>query len=193
MFIASGTFLFSLVSGWLTQLNCCDSNSSSSWLIPFWLSLTSDKIFLLGLKLTLTISFNLLLIFILLFILCLACSLFNSSSKNYPSRMASFLFPSAMLLFFQFFIRYFLHLHFKCYPESPLYPPPALLPNLPTPASWPWHSPVLGHMIFTRPRASPPIDLHMQLETQSSVGWNTEPLNKELEKLTQELKGLATL
>ena len=28
--------------------------------------------------------------------------------------------------FFQFFIRYFLHLHFKCYPESPLYPPPAL-------------------------------------------------------------------
>jgi hypothetical protein len=51
-------------------------------------------------------------------------------------------------------------------------PPPALLPNQPTPASWPWHSPILGHMIFTRPRASPPIDgqlghplLHMQLET----------------------------
>jgi hypothetical protein len=49
------------------------------------------------------------------------------------------------------FIRYFLHLHFRCYPQSPLYPPPALLPNPPTPASWPWHSPVLGHMIFTRP------------------------------------------
>jgi hypothetical protein len=72
-----------------------------------------------------------------------------------------------------FFIRYFLHLHFKSYPESPLYPPPALLPNPPTPASWPRHSPVLGHMIFPRPRASPPIDgqlghplLHMQLETQ---------------------------
>ena len=54
--------------------------------------------------------------------------------------------------FFQFFIRYFLHLHFKCYPESPLYPPPALLPYPPTPTSWPWHSPVLGHIKFARPR-----------------------------------------
>jgi hypothetical protein len=72
-----------------------------------------------------------------------------------------------------FFTRYFLHLHFKCYPESPLYPPPAMLLNPPTPTFWPWHSPVLGHIIFARPRASPPIDgclghplLHMQLETQ---------------------------
>ena len=32
---------------------------------------------------------------------------------------------------------------------------PVLIPNPPTPASWPWHSPVLGHMIFARPRASP--------------------------------------
>jgi hypothetical protein len=39
--------------------------------------------------------------------------------------------------------------------------------------SWPWHSPVLGHMTFTILRASPPIDglldhplLHMQLEIQ---------------------------
>ena len=52
-------------------------------------------------------------------------------------------------------------------------PPTALLPHPPTPASWPWHFPVLGYIIFTRPRASPPIDgqlghplLHMQLETQ---------------------------
>jgi hypothetical protein len=57
-------------------------------------------------------------------------------------------------------------------PKPPI-PSSALLPNPPTPASWPWHSPVLGHMIFARPRASPPIDgllghplLHMQLETQ---------------------------
>jgi hypothetical protein len=49
--------------------------------------------------------------------------------------------------------------------------PPPLLPNLPTPASWPRHSPILGHRTFTGPRASPPIDdrlghplLHMQLE-----------------------------
>jgi hypothetical protein len=37
------------------------------------------------------------------------------------------------LLFFfplQIFIRYFLHLHFKCYPKSPLYSPHALLLSL---------------------------------------------------------------
>ena len=80
----------------------------------------------------------------------------------------SFLFLKA------FFIRYFLHLYFKCYPQSHLYPPPALLPNPPTPDSWPLHFPVPGHMTFTIPRASPPIDgqlghllLHMQLETQA--------------------------
>jgi hypothetical protein len=55
-------------------------------------------------------------------------------------------------------IRYFLHLHFKYYPQSPLYPPPTLLPNTPTPASWPWHSPVMGHMIFARTSSFPPID-----------------------------------
>ena len=56
---------------------------------------------------------------------------------------------------------------------KPPYPSPALLPSPPTPTSWPWCSPVLGHMIFARPRASPPIDgqlghllIHMQLETQ---------------------------
>jgi hypothetical protein len=72
-----------------------------------------------------------------------------------------------------FLIRYFLHLHFKCYPKCPLYPSLALFPNPPTPVSWPWHFPVLGHMIFKRPRASlsnggrlgHPL-LHMQLETQ---------------------------
>jgi hypothetical protein len=49
-----------------------------------------------------------------------------------------------------------------------------LLPNPPTHASWPWHSPVLGHIIFARTRASPPNDgqlvhllLHMQLETRA--------------------------
>jgi hypothetical protein len=58
-------------------------------------------------------------------------------------------------------------------PLSPHFPSPLpLLSNLPTPASWPWHSPIPGHRTFTGPRASPPIDdqlghplLHMQLKT----------------------------
>ena len=47
-----------------------------------------------------------------------------------------------------------------------------MFPNPSTPTSWPWHSPILGHRIFARPRASPPTDgwlghplLHKQLET----------------------------
>jgi hypothetical protein len=56
--------------------------------------------------------------------------------------------------------------------KIPLLPSP-LLPNPPTPASWPWHSPILGHRIFTRARASPPNDsqLHMQLETWALGVW----------------------
>jgi hypothetical protein len=87
-------------------------------------------------------------------------------------------FGGGYLVFFFFFLRYFLHLHFKCYPQSPQYPLAALLPTLPTPASWPWHSLVLGHMIFAIPRSSPPTDgrlghplLHIQLETQLRRGW----------------------
>jgi hypothetical protein len=64
-----------------------------------------------------------------------------------------------------FFIRYFLYLHFKCYPLSwfPLQKLPItshlpLLTNLPIPGSWTWHSPILGNRNFTGPRASPPID-----------------------------------
>jgi hypothetical protein len=58
-------------------------------------------------------------------------------------------------------------------PPKPLNTPLALLSNPPTSTSWPWNSPVLGRMIFARPRAFPSIDgqlghplLHMQLETQ---------------------------
>jgi hypothetical protein len=54
--------------------------------------------------------------------------------------------------------------------KIPYYLPLSLLHNTPTPSSWPWHSPVLGHRTFTGPRASPPTDdqldhplLHMQL------------------------------
>ena len=82
--------------------------------------------------------------------------------------------------FFKFFIRYFLYLHFKCYPcpdfpyENPLSPFPyslPLLPNPPTPTSWPWYSPTQGYRVFTGPRTSTPIDdwlghplQHMQLD-----------------------------
>jgi hypothetical protein len=49
-----------------------------------------------------------------------------------------------------FLIRYFLHLHFQCYPKSHPYPPlPLLYP--PTPTSWPWRFPVLRHIKFARP------------------------------------------
>jgi hypothetical protein len=88
-------------------------------------------------------------------------------------RLFCFIFYSQI---FFYFIRYFLHLHFKCYLKSPLYPPRTLLSNPQTPTSWPWHSPVLRHIIFTRPKASHPIDgwlghplLHMQLETQPNI------------------------
>jgi hypothetical protein len=90
-----------------------------------------------------------------------------------------FYYYSLYLFVFSFFFFFFYYLifsslHFKCYSENPLYPPHTLLPNPPTPASWPWHSPVLGHIIFARPRASPPNDgqlghllLHIQLETRA--------------------------
>ena len=71
--------------------------------------------------------------------------------------------PFFLLSFFLFFIRYFLHIHFKCYPESSLYPPPTLLPYPPTPASWPWHFPVLGHIKFAIQRGL------------SSQWWPTRP------------------
>jgi hypothetical protein len=53
-----------------------------------------------------------------------------------------------------------------------------MLPNPPTCASWPWHSPILGHMNLEIPSASPSINgqldhplLHMQLETQLWEYW----------------------
>jgi hypothetical protein len=47
---------------------------------------------------------------------------------------------------YTFLIRYFLYLHFKCYHKSSLYLPLTLLPYPLTPTSWPWRSPVLGHI-----------------------------------------------
>jgi hypothetical protein len=71
-------------------------------------------------------------------------------------------------------IRYFLILHFKCYPKTPSYPPPPL-PYPPTSTSWPWCSPVLRHIKFARPRGlssqwwltRPSSDTHAAGETSS--------------------------
>jgi hypothetical protein len=54
-----------------------------------------------------------------------------------------------IFFFIYIFIRYFPHLHFQCYPNSPPYP--SLLPYLPSPPFWPWCSPVLGHIKFASP------------------------------------------
>jgi hypothetical protein len=75
----------------------------------------------------------------------------------------NFLFILFFYYFFKFSIRYFLYLHFKCYAESPLYPPSALLPYPLSPTSWPWRSPVLKHIKFARPRGL------------SSQRWPTRP------------------
>jgi hypothetical protein len=53
---------------------------------------------------------------------------------------------------YYYYIRYFLHLHFQCYPKNPPYLPPPNSPNQLTPTCWPWCSPVLRHIKFARPR-----------------------------------------
>jgi hypothetical protein len=97
-----------------------------------------------------------------------------SLTENLNSASPLYFFKGFVLfvIFLTIFITYFLHLHFKCYHESPLYHPPALLPNHPLPLLGPDVPLYWRHMIFTRPRASPPNDgwpghllLHMQLET----------------------------
>ena len=67
---------------------------------------------------------------------------------------------------FLFTIRYFHYLHFKFFPfphfpsETLLsHPPLPMLTNPPTPTSLAWNSSTLGHQAFTKPRASPLIDV----------------------------------
>jgi hypothetical protein len=77
-------------------------------------------------------------------------------------------------LFFQFLLDIFFIYISNAIPKVPYTLTPALLPYPSTPTSWPWHSPVLGHIRFARPRASSPsvgrlghLLLHMQLETRA--------------------------
>jgi hypothetical protein len=96
----------------------------------------------------------------------ISCSLVSIAPWNLQTMGRKCLtgcFVVVVVVCFSFFIRYFLHLHFKCYPKSLLCPSPALLPYPLTPTSWPWCSPVLGHIKFARPRGL------------SSQWWPTRP------------------
>ena len=63
-----------------------------------------------------------------------------------------FLFVFLFLIFSNFLLGIFLIYISNAIPKSPLYPSPILLPYPPTPTSWPWCSPVLGHIKSARPR-----------------------------------------
>ena len=96
-------------------------------------------------------------------------------------------------LFFSLFIfiRYFLSLHFKCYPLSwfSLWEPHipsaiTLFTNPPIPANLSWHSSILGYLSFSGPRPYSPFNvhhlLHMQLDPRVPPcvlsGWWFSPL-----------------
>ena len=65
--------------------------------------------------------------------------------------------------------------------HTPIPSPLPLLTNPPTPTSWLWHSPTLGHQAFTGPRASPTDVLqghrllYMHLEPCVLFGWCFSP------------------
>jgi hypothetical protein len=79
----------------------------------------------------------------------LACSpvIYYLSVLRTPYFIWSFFHLYSFFPFLKFFIKYFPHLHFQCYPKSPPYPL-TLLPYPPIPTFWPWRSPVLGHIKF---------------------------------------------
>jgi hypothetical protein len=101
------------------------------WWIPRWGSLW--MVFLQSLLYTLS-PYILLWVFCCLFLILF----FNK-------------YITPLFVFFEFLIRYFLYLHFKCYTIISLYPPHTLFPYPPTPTSWPWPSLVLGHIKFAIP------------------------------------------
>jgi hypothetical protein len=79
---------------------------------------------------------------------------------------------------FIIFIRYFLHLHFQCYPKSPPYLPPTDSPTHTLRLLSPRNSPVLRHIKFVRPMGpSFPLFrlghllIHMQLESRAPGYW----------------------
>jgi hypothetical protein len=123
--------------------------------LPCYLNQEEDNLFSKGYRGKVLRLVICLLSFFLPFFLSSFLPFFLSSFLPFflPSFLPSFLpFFLSFPLFYLYFITYFLYLHFKCSPESSLYPPSALLPYPPTPNSWPWHPPVLGQIKFARPR-----------------------------------------
>jgi hypothetical protein len=95
------------------------------------------------------------------------------SLVSFLSLFLIFLFILLLNIFYYLLNIFFIYIPFPSFPsEKPLSPPVLpLLCSPPTPASWPRHSPILGHRTFIGPRASLHIDdrlghplLHMQLE-----------------------------
>ena len=60
--------------------------------------------------------------------------------------------PSVTELIFYFLLDIFFIYISNATPKVPYTLPPALLPYPPTPTSWPWCFPVLGHIKFARSR-----------------------------------------
>ena len=90
----------------------------------------------------------------------------SKSGNFFSSRFLSF--PFFLLDIFCIYISTVIS--FSSFPSKTSYPlQPPLLTNQPPPASWPWQDTILGHRTFTGPRASPPIDDHLDhplLQTQ---------------------------
>jgi hypothetical protein len=81
---------------------------------------------------------------------CFAAIRYSSVENFCLALCPIFFFRVQVFFIYLFFIRYFPHLHFQCYPKSPPYPTPPI-PYPPTSPFWPWRSPVLGHINFASP------------------------------------------
>ena len=83
------------------------------------------------------------------------------SLLSFLGRLVDFACSNSLLFIFLLDIFFTFHMLSSFLVSLPKIPIPShllLLTNPHTPASWPWHSPILGYRTFTGPRASPPID-----------------------------------
>jgi hypothetical protein len=112
-------------SPWYSKL--CETDSGSVWFEPWYLTTQSIPYFLRKRSslLLLLATYPHIYIYTYTYI-CIYIFIKIHKGLCYEKNF-DVGFSMQKFIFFQFFIRYFLHLHFKCYPESPLYPPPNLL------------------------------------------------------------------